>query len=119
MPGRMHLGVPFKGPPAKYWCEDPTLRTGRFTKNELVASVLDQLSDQDVPAGSNPPSWRDFYRPTRPRHLPQPAADCCQNFLDRVMTRNRDGRETWVPDSGTPVLRHAAVSSLVSVPKEA
>ena len=35
------------------------------------------------------------------------------------MTRKGDGRETWVPDSGTPESAHAAVSSVVNVPKEA
>ena len=115
----MHLGLPSRQPPAKSWWEDPALRTGRFTKNELVASVWEHGADQDERAGSNPPAWGALYRPTRPQHQQQPVAYGRQNFQDEVMTHKGDGRETWVPDSGTRVLRQAVVSSVVNVPKEA
>ena len=42
-----------------------------------------------------------------------------KNVLHGVMTCKGNGDETWVPDSGTRELRHAAVSSLVIVPREA
>ena len=35
------------------------------------------------------------------------------------MTHKGDGRETWVLDSGTAESGHAAVGSVVNVPKEA
>ena len=90
----MHLGVRSKGPPAKSWWEDPALRTGRFTKNEFLASVLEHWADQDEPAGSNSQTWGDLYKPTRPHHQPQPAASGRRNFQDGFMTRKGDGRET-------------------------
>ena len=118
MSSPMHRGVPSKGSPAESWWEHPALRTGGFTKNKFVASVLEHWADQNEPAGSNPPAWGDLYRPTRPHHQPQPAANGRPNFQDGVMTRKGDGRETWVPDSGTPESTQAAVSSVVNVPKE-
>ena len=35
------------------------------------------------------------------------------------MTREGDGRDRWVPNSRAPESRHAVVSSVVNVPKEA
>ena len=75
MSNPMHLGVPSKGPPAKSWWEDRTRLSGRFTKKEFLASLLEHWADQDEPAGSNTPTWGDMYRPTRPHHQLQPAAD--------------------------------------------
>ena len=117
MSSPMHLGIPSKGPPAKCWWEDPALRTGRFTKNKFVVSVLENWADQDKTADSNLPTWGDLYRPTQSHHQPQPAANDRQKFLDRVMTCKHDGRETSVPDTGMPEERHAVVSSVVNVPK--
>ena len=31
--------------------------TGKFNKNEFVATVMDHMADQDEPVGSNPPTW--------------------------------------------------------------
>ena len=119
MSSPMHLGILSKGPPAKSCWEDLVLRTGRFAKNEFVASVLEHWADQEEPAWPIPPTWGDLYRPTQPQHQPQPAAKGRQNFQDGVMTRKGDGRETWEPDAGTPESRQEAVSSVVNVPKEA
>ena len=119
MSNRMHLGVACKGPPTKPWWEDPALLSQHFGKNELVASVLDNLEYQDEPTGSNPPTWGNMYRPTQPHHQPQPAADCCHNFQEGVMTRKDDRREAWVRDSGTPESGHTVVSLVVNLPKEA
>ena len=98
MSNPMHLGVPTKGSPAKSWWEDPALLTGRFTKNEFVACVLEHWAGQNEPVGSNPPTWGDLYHATRPHHHSQPAANGRQNFQDGVMTRESDRRETWVPN---------------------
>ena len=44
----------FKSPHS--W-DDQNLITGKFTKNEFVARIMDYMADQDEPVGSNPPTW--------------------------------------------------------------
>ena len=40
-----------------HWWDDQNLVTGKFTKNELVARVLDHMADQGEPVVSNRPTW--------------------------------------------------------------
>ena len=39
-----------------HWWDNQNLITGKFTKNEFVARVMDHMTDQDEPLGSNPPT---------------------------------------------------------------
>ena len=39
-----------------HWWDDQNLITGKFTKNEFVARMMDHMADQDEPVGSNPPT---------------------------------------------------------------
>ena len=40
-----------------HWWDAHNLITGKFAKNEFVATVMDHMAGQDEPAGSNPPTW--------------------------------------------------------------
>ena len=40
-----------------HWWDDQNLITGKFTKNEFVARLMDHMADQDEPVASNPPMW--------------------------------------------------------------
>ena len=40
-----------------HWWDNQNLITGKFTKNESVAKVMDHMADQDEPVGCNPPTW--------------------------------------------------------------
>ena len=40
-----------------HWWDDQSLTTGKFTKNEFVARVMDHMADQDESVGSNPTTW--------------------------------------------------------------
>ena len=40
-----------------YWWDDQNFITGKLTKNEFVARVIDHMADQDEPVGSDPPTW--------------------------------------------------------------
>ena len=40
-----------------HWWDDQNLITGKFTKNEFVARVMDRMADQDGPVDSNPTTW--------------------------------------------------------------
>ena len=57
----MHDRVAAKQAPSRvktlHWWEDYNLITGKFTKSEFVARVMDHMADQDEPSGSNPPTW--------------------------------------------------------------
>ena len=121
MSDAMHLGTPSKENTwSRNWWQDPALRTGRHTKNEFAASVLEKWAGQDELAGTNPPTWGDrprIYRPRRSHHQPQPAAPTAQNFEHGDMTRKSDGQEPWVPNSGALEPCHAKVNSVLNVPK--
>ena len=40
-----------------HWWDDQNLITGKFTKNEFVARVMDHMAHQDETVGSNPRTW--------------------------------------------------------------
>ena len=40
-----------------HWSDDQNLITGKLTKSEFRAEVMDHMADQDEPLGSNPPTW--------------------------------------------------------------
>ena len=42
---------------SRHWWDDQNLITEKFTKNEFVARVMDNMADQDELVGSNPATW--------------------------------------------------------------
>ena len=41
-----------------HWWDDQNLITGKFTKDEFLARVMDHMADQEEPVGSNSPTWK-------------------------------------------------------------
>ena len=119
MSNPMHLDVPTQGYTAKSWWEAPALLRVRFTRNQFVLSVLEHWADRVEPPRSDPRTWGDLYHPKLPGHQSYFAANNCQIFHDGIMTREDDGRESWVLNSGTPESGYGVVRSVVKVLREA
>ena len=61
MKDEMNDGVAAKQAPSwvksPHWWDNENLITGKFTKKEFVARVMDHIADQDEPVGSKPLTW--------------------------------------------------------------
>ena len=56
--------------------DNQNLITGKFTKNEFVARVMEHMADSDQPVGSNPPTWQSprsgiRSKPDTPFNIPE------------------------------------------------
>ena len=103
-----------------HWWDDKMLVTGKYEKDEFVASVMDHIADQyDGPVGSDPPTW-DF---------PRIGAGSDKNSADAANFRrlsvgsmphdDEDGISDEEKSDSDPEEAYTAVRSVVSIPKQA
>ena len=120
----MHDGVAAK--PARsrvkspHWWDDQNLITGKFTKNEFRARVMDHMADEDNPLGSSPPTWNYprwgvGSKPDTPFNV--------QEFRKLSVGLQTHDVEEGMPDEemsrGDPEESYTAIRSVVTVPTAA
>ena len=103
-----------------HWWDDKMLVTGKYEKDEFVASVMGHIADQyDGPVGSDPPTW-DFPRIGASSDKNQ--ADAANNrrlSVGRAPHDNEDGISDEEKSDSDPEEAYTAVRSVGSIPKQA
>ena len=124
MKDRMHDRVAAKQARSRvkspHWWDDQNLITGKFTKKEFVARVMDHMADQDETVGSNPPAC-NFPRsgigskPNIPFNIQE-----FRKLLAGLQTHDvEDGMTDEEMSQGDPEESCTAIRSVVTVPTAA
>ena len=103
-----------------HWWDDKMLVTGKYERDEFLARVMDHIADQyDGPVGSDPPTW-DFSRMGAGSDKNSADAANFRRFLvGSAPHDDEDGISDEEKSDSDPEEAYTAVSSVVSIPKQA
>ena len=124
MKDAMHDRVAAKQPSSRvqspHWWDNQNLITGKITKNEFVARVMDHMANEPEPVASDPPTW-NFARPVIGSKPDTPFN--IQEFRKlsaRLQTHDvEEGMTDEEMSEGDPEESYTAILSVVTVPTAA
>ena len=94
------------------------LVTGKYEKDEFVASVMDHIADQyDSPVGSDPPTWHFPRMRASSNKNPADAANFRRLLVGSAPHDDEDGISDEEKSDSDPEEAYTAVRSVVAIPK--